>query len=94
LISAELLYGSLTLPVILPALACSWIATAVSWVYLPTHATYVNVPSYPLRASLVYSLWSPVRSLGCSPSEQCEPDATAQATCPSECISQIRNIAA
>lgn len=53
LISAELLYGSLTLPVILPALACSWIATAVSWVYLPTSATYVNVPSYPLRASLV-----------------------------------------
>jgi H+/Cl- antiporter ClcA len=53
LISAELLYGSLSLPVVLPALACSWIATAVSWVYLPTTATYVGVPSYPLRASLV-----------------------------------------
>ena len=53
LITAELLYGSLALPVILPALACSWIATAVSWVYLPTTATYVNVPSYPLRSSLV-----------------------------------------
>lgn len=53
LITAELLYGSLALPVILPALACSWIATAVSWVYLPTSATYVNVPSYPLRSSLV-----------------------------------------
>jgi H+/Cl- antiporter ClcA len=54
LITAELLYGSLTLPVILPALACSWIATAVSWVYLPTNATYVNVPSYPLHMSLVF----------------------------------------
>lgn len=53
LITAELLYGSLTLPVILPALACSWIATAVSWIYLPINATYTNVPSYPLRASLV-----------------------------------------
>ena len=53
LVTAELLYGSLTLPVILPALACSWIATAVSWIYLPTTATYVNVPSYPLRPSLV-----------------------------------------
>jgi chloride channel protein, CIC family len=54
LLTAELLYGSLTLPVILPALACSWIATAVSWIYLPTTATYVNVPAYPLRSSLVF----------------------------------------
>ncbi|HTR69395.1 MAG TPA: chloride channel protein [Mycobacteriales bacterium] len=53
LIAAELLYGSLALPVILPALACSWIATAVSWIYLPTTATYVSIPSYPLRATLV-----------------------------------------
>ncbi|HET6910540.1 MAG TPA: chloride channel protein [Mycobacteriales bacterium] len=53
LITAELLYGSLALPVILPALACSWIATAVSWVYLPTAATYADLPSYPLRATVV-----------------------------------------
>lgn len=53
LLTAELLYGSLTLAVILPALACSWIATAVSWVYLPSTATYTRVPSYPLRPSLV-----------------------------------------
>lgn len=53
LMTAELLYGSLTLPVILPALACSWIATAVSWVYLSPSATYTGVPSYPLHASVV-----------------------------------------
>jgi len=53
LITAELLYGSLTLPVILPALACSWIATAVSWIYLPNTATYNDIPSYRLRTTLV-----------------------------------------
>lgn len=53
LITAELLYGSLALPVILPALACSWIATAVAWVYLPTDATYLGVPSYVLHPNLV-----------------------------------------
>lgn len=53
LITAELLYGSLTLPVILPALACSWIATSVAWIYLPVSATYPDIPSYPLHASLV-----------------------------------------
>ncbi len=53
LITAELLYGSLTLPVILPALATAWIATAVSWLYLPDRAVYRGVPSYPLRASHV-----------------------------------------
>ena len=53
LITAELLYGSLSLPVILPALACSWIATAVSWVYLPIGPTYPDVPSYPTHLSHV-----------------------------------------
>jgi CIC family chloride channel protein len=48
LITAELLYGSLALPVILPALACCGIATAVAWVYLPISATYTDVPAYPV----------------------------------------------
>jgi CIC family chloride channel protein len=48
LITAELLYGSLALPVILPALACSGIATAVAWVYLPISPTYTDVPAYPV----------------------------------------------
>lgn len=57
LITAELLYGSLSLPVILPALACSWIATAVSWAYLPISATYTNVPAYPLKTThIVFAL--------------------------------------
>jgi H+/Cl- antiporter ClcA len=48
LITAELLYGSLALPVILPALACSGIATAVAWIYLPIGPTYPDVPAYPV----------------------------------------------
>jgi len=34
LFTAEVLIGSISLPVILPALACSWIATATAWLYL------------------------------------------------------------
>lgn len=48
LLTAELLYGSLALPVILPALACSGIATAAAWVYLPIGPTYPDVPAYPV----------------------------------------------
>src|SRR5579859_6148417 len=46
LFTAEILIGSLALPVILPALACSWIATAVAWLYLPRQATYAGIPDY------------------------------------------------
>jgi len=53
LIAAELLYGSLSLPVILPALACSWIATATAWIYLPVQATYTDVPAYHLHVSQI-----------------------------------------
>ncbi|HET9658200.1 MAG TPA: chloride channel protein [Kineosporiaceae bacterium] len=53
LITAELLYGSLALPAILPALACSGIATAVAWVYLPISPTYTDIPAYPVRVSHV-----------------------------------------
>jgi H+/Cl- antiporter ClcA len=53
LVTAELLYGSLSLPVILPALACSWIATAVAWLYLPSHPTYVGIPQYQVHGSHV-----------------------------------------
>lgn len=53
LLTAELLLGSLTLPVILPALACSWVATAVAWIYLPVAPTYTDVPAYRLHAPLV-----------------------------------------
>jgi CIC family chloride channel protein len=57
LFTAELLIGRITLPVVLPALASSWIATAMAWLYLPDHATYVDVPDYRYRtAILVYAL--------------------------------------
>ena len=56
LFTAEVLYGSLALPTVMPALACSGIATMVAWLYLPSAATYTDVPSYRLSASLV--VWS------------------------------------
>jgi CIC family chloride channel protein len=45
--------GQLSLPVLLPALACSVIATTVGWAYLPTHATYPGVPVFALHPSQV-----------------------------------------
>jgi len=57
LIAAELLYGSVSLTVVLPALMCSSIATAVSWVYLPKQPTYPHVPAYPVTtAHLVFAV--------------------------------------
>jgi H+/Cl- antiporter ClcA len=54
LITAELLYGSLALPAILPALATSGIATVVAWIYLPIRPTYSDVPSYPVNMSHIF----------------------------------------
>jgi CIC family chloride channel protein len=56
LLAAEVLYGSMTLPVVLPALTCAGIATLVAWIYLPNHFTYLHIPSYHVAASLV--VWS------------------------------------
>jgi len=56
LFTAEVLMGSFALPTVLPALACSVIATMVAWCYLPSHATYVDVPSYHFSGSLM--VWS------------------------------------
>ncbi len=56
LFTAEVMVGSLALPVVLPALACSGIATAVGWLYLPAHATYLNIPAY--RFTLPLLVWS------------------------------------
>ena len=53
LFTAEILVGTITLPVILPALACAVIATATAWVYLPDQATYLHIPSYHVSASLM-----------------------------------------
>jgi chloride channel protein, CIC family len=53
LFTAEVMVGSLALPVVLPALACSGIATAVAWIYLPDHATYVDIPAYHFTMPLL-----------------------------------------
>jgi len=53
LFTAEILLGGISLPVMLPAIVCSWIATATAWVYLPNRATYVGIPDYRFTASLM-----------------------------------------
>jgi chloride channel protein, CIC family len=53
LFTAEILFGTFALPVILAAVACSCIATATAWIYLPTHATYLDIPDYHLTTSLL-----------------------------------------
>jgi chloride channel protein, CIC family len=53
LFTAELLVGSMSLPVMLPALLCSAVATATAWIYLPQYATYVNLPNYPFSLTLM-----------------------------------------
>jgi H+/Cl- antiporter ClcA len=56
LFTAEVLYGSFALPVVFPALATALIATAVAWLYLPSGATYADIPSYRFSGSLM--VWS------------------------------------
>jgi chloride channel protein, CIC family len=57
LFTAEIMLGTITLPVMLPALACSGIATVTAWLYLPSHPTYLNVPTYHLTApAMVFAL--------------------------------------
>jgi H+/Cl- antiporter ClcA len=56
LFTAEVLVGSTALPVVLPALACASIATAVAWPFLSNQPTYVHLPNYAFSASLL--VWS------------------------------------
>lgn len=62
----EVLLGRLTLPLVVPALAASGIATAVSWILLPNRPTY-TVPAYRLDvAQIVWALFAgPVLGLAC-----------------------------
>jgi H+/Cl- antiporter ClcA len=52
LFALEVLLGTLTLPLVLPALATCLIATAISWIALPTAPTY-EIPSYPVSGSQI-----------------------------------------
>ena len=53
LFTAEILIGSITLPVMLPAIACSAIATATAWIYLPNRAVYPGIPDYRFTWSVM-----------------------------------------
>ncbi|HUY57684.1 MAG TPA: chloride channel protein [Candidatus Micrarchaeaceae archaeon] len=53
LFTAEVLCGSLALPVVLPALFCSAVATGTAWLYLPEHATYIDIPAYRFTVPLL-----------------------------------------
>jgi H+/Cl- antiporter ClcA len=53
LFALEVLLGTLALPLVLPALATSLIATAVAWVALPSLPTYA-IPHYEISAPAVF----------------------------------------
>jgi chloride channel protein, CIC family len=53
LFAAEVLIGSMNLPVVLPALLCSATATWVGWIYLPSHATYTGITDYAYDTRLL-----------------------------------------
>jgi chloride channel protein, CIC family len=57
LFSLEVLMGTVTLPLVLPALATTLIATAVAWIALPHVPTYA-IPHYEVHASQV--VWAAV----------------------------------
>jgi chloride channel protein, CIC family len=52
LFALEVLLGTVTLPLVLPALATCAIATAVAWIVLPNSPTY-RVPTYTVSASQI-----------------------------------------
>lgn len=54
--AVEVLLGSLALPLVLPALATSVIATSVAWLFLGTGPSY-SLPHYPLHpAQMIWAL--------------------------------------
>ena len=52
LFALEVLLGTLALPLVLPALLTSLIATATAWIVIPTGATYL-VPTYSVSAAQI-----------------------------------------
>lgn len=56
LFTAEIMLGAITVPTVLPALVCAGIATATGWLYLPDHATYLDIPAYRFTTPLL--AWS------------------------------------
>ena len=57
LLTVEVLLGAVRLPVVLPALACSSVATLTAWVYLPVQPTYLTVAAFAFHPpELVWAL--------------------------------------
>ncbi|MBE7189987.1 chloride channel protein, partial [Jatrophihabitans endophyticus] len=56
LFTAEVLVGAINLPVMLPAIVCSATATATAWIFLPQHATYIDIPDF--RFSVRLLVWA------------------------------------
>jgi chloride channel protein, CIC family len=52
LFALEVLLGALSLPLVLPALATSLIATVVAWIAVPSRPTY-TIPTYHIHAALI-----------------------------------------
>lgn len=59
--TAEVMVGSFALPVVLPALVCSFVATLTAWLYLSPNATYADIPNFSFSSSLM--AWSLVAGL-------------------------------
>ena len=57
LFALEVLLGTVTLPLVLPALATSLIATAVAWITLPDGPTY-RIPTYSVTTSQI--VWAAI----------------------------------
>ena len=55
LFAVEVLLGSISLRIALPALLCSVVATATSWLFLPAEPVY-QVPEFPLTSQL--TIWA------------------------------------
>jgi H+/Cl- antiporter ClcA len=53
LFTIEVLLGTSVLPAVLPAVACSVVATLTAWLYLPTSATYADIPAYHFTATIM-----------------------------------------
>jgi H+/Cl- antiporter ClcA len=57
LFAVEVLLGTLTLPVVVPAVAVTAIATAVAWIVIPNQPTY-QIPAFGVTASQI--VWAAV----------------------------------
>lgn len=58
LFTVEILIGVVSITTVLPALACSGVATLTAWVYLPNRATYTDVAAFHVSAALL--VWAVV----------------------------------